>query len=58
LKAPFAIKSVKTEKGFTPMRLIILLLIITTVAVPVAAGDFPIKGTKDTELTVTLVATF
>ena len=40
------------------MRLIILLLIITTVAVPVAAGDFPIKGTKDTELTVTLVATF
>jgi hypothetical protein len=32
------------------MRLIILLLTILTFAVPIAAGDFPIEGTKGTEL--------
>jgi hypothetical protein len=32
------------------MRLIILLLIIITFAVPAAAGGFPIEGTKGTEL--------
>jgi glucose/arabinose dehydrogenase len=40
------------------MRLIILLLTILTFAVPIAAGDFPIKGTKGTELSATRVATF
>ena len=40
------------------MRLIILLLIIITIAVPVAAGGFPIDGTKGTELAATRVATF
>ena len=40
------------------MRLIILLLIIIKIAVPVAAGDFPIEGTKGTELAAARVATF
>jgi hypothetical protein len=40
------------------MRLIILLLIIITIAVPVAAGDFPIEGTKGTGLAAARVATF
>ena len=40
------------------MRLIIRLLIILTLAAPVAAEDFPIKGTKGTELAATRVATF
>jgi glucose/arabinose dehydrogenase len=39
------------------MRLILLLLIIITIAVPVAAGDFPIVGTKGTELAAVRVAT-
>jgi len=51
-------KLVKTENGFTPMRLIILLLIFIKIAVPVAAGDFPIEGTKGTKLAATRVATF
>jgi hypothetical protein len=49
---------VKTEKGFRPMRLIIHLLIIITIAVPAAAGDFSIEGTKGTELAAARVATF
>ena len=40
------------------MRLIILLLIIITIAVPVAAGDFTIEGTKGTKLAAKRVATF
>ena len=40
------------------MRLIILLFILITVAVPVVAGGFPIKGTKGTELLATKIATF
>ena len=40
------------------MRFIILLLIIITIAVPVVAGDFPIEGTKGTELVAERVATF
>ena len=40
------------------MRLIILLLIIITIALPVAAGDFPIEGTKGTGLAAARVATF
>jgi len=40
------------------MRLIILLLILTSVAMPVAARDFPIEGTKGTELTAARVAFF
>ncbi len=34
------------------------MLIIITNAVPVAAGNFQIEGTKDTELAATRVATF
>ncbi|MFZ0134504.1 MAG: PQQ-dependent sugar dehydrogenase [Desulfobacterales bacterium] len=41
-----------------PSRLIILLLINITIAVPVAAGDFLIKGTKGTELAATRIAAF
>ena len=40
------------------MRLIILLLTIITIAVPVAAGDFIIAGTKGTQLAAARVATF
>jgi len=40
------------------MRLIILLLTIITIAVPVAAEDFLIEGTKGTELVAARVATF
>ncbi len=40
------------------MRLIILLLIIISIAAPVAARGFPIEGTKGTELAATRVATF
>jgi hypothetical protein len=40
------------------MRFIVLLLIIITIAVPVAARDFPIEGTKGTELDAARVATF
>lgn len=40
------------------MRTNILLLIIVTIAVPAAAGDFAIKGTQGTELSATTVATF
>jgi glucose/arabinose dehydrogenase len=40
------------------MRLIILWLIIITMAVPAAARDFPIEGTKGTVLSATRVATF
>ena len=40
------------------MRLIFLLLTVVTVAVPVAAEDFRIEGTKGTELTAARVATF
>ncbi|MGB9440426.1 MAG: PQQ-dependent sugar dehydrogenase, partial [Desulfobacterales bacterium] len=57
-ESEYAIPLEKTEKGFTPMRLIILLLIIITIAVPVVAGAFPIEGTKGTELAAARVATF
>ena len=40
------------------MRLTILLLIIITIALPVAAGDFPIEGTKGTGLAAARIATF
>ena len=40
------------------MRLIIFLLMIITLAVPVAAGAFQIEGTKGTELAAARVATF
>ena len=40
------------------MRLIFLFLIIITIAVPVAAGEFTIKGTKGTKLAATRVAAF
>ncbi len=40
------------------MRVIILLMIIISITVPVAAGGFPILGTKGTELAAARVATF
>jgi glucose/arabinose dehydrogenase len=40
------------------MRLIIVLYFIITFAVPVAAGDFAIEGTKGTKLAAARVATF
>jgi len=40
------------------MRLIILLLTIITLAVPVAAGDFLVEGTKGTKLAAAEVAEF
>jgi glucose/arabinose dehydrogenase len=40
------------------MRLIFTLLTIITLAMPVSAGDFTVKGTKGTELTATKVAAF
>jgi aldose sugar dehydrogenase len=58
LTAPSVFKSLKTEKGFTPMRLIILLLIIISIAVPVAAGGFLIEGTKGTKIVAVQVAIF
>ena len=40
------------------MRLIILLLIVISIAVPVAAGGFLIEGTKGTKIVATQVAIF
>jgi glucose/arabinose dehydrogenase len=40
------------------MRLIIFSLIIIAVAVPAAAGDFPIEGTKGTRLTASEITDF
>ncbi|MFZ0240952.1 MAG: PQQ-dependent sugar dehydrogenase [Desulfobacterales bacterium] len=51
-------KSVKTKKEFKPLRLIVLLLINVAITVPVAAGDFLIKGTQGTELAAARIAAF
>ena len=40
------------------MRLMILLLMVFTIALPVTAGGFAIQGTKGTELTATQIAVF
>jgi aldose sugar dehydrogenase len=45
-------------KGFTFMRLIILLLTIIALAAPVAAEAFPIEGTEGTELAAAEIASF
>jgi glucose/arabinose dehydrogenase len=58
LTAHSVFKSVKTEKGFTPMRLSILLLIIISIALPAVAGGFLIEGTKGTNIVAVQVAIF
>jgi aldose sugar dehydrogenase len=58
LRITFCFYIGQNGKGFKPMRLIILLSIISTIAVPVTAGEFPIESTRGIKLAATRVATF
>jgi glucose/arabinose dehydrogenase len=58
LTAPSVFKSVKTEKGFTPMRLIILLLIIISIAYRLQPEAFQLRARRAPTIVAVQVAIF